>query len=153
MKRCPKCGKEYDDSWKVCINDQSKLEKIEAMEGLDDFLVSTTDQIEGKQITEYKGVVSGISITGFGAFREFFSGFTDAFGGKSGSYQKEYKSARNLAIKDLISEAKNLSANAVICIRLDFENISAKGKSLVMVSATGTAVTLKDKEQICPQNE
>ena len=106
-------------------------------------IVTTTDKIEGQEVREYLGIVNGICITGFGALRDFMSGFTDFLGGKSGSYHKEYHKSKELALVDLKNEATKLGADAIVCVRMDFENISAKGKSLVMVSATGTAVKLK----------
>ena len=145
MKKCPQCGKCYDDTWGKCLSDDTKLVAAapEDKEKLKNIIVTTTDEIAGKQIKSYQGVVNGIIITGFGAFREFMSAFTDAFGGKSGSYQKEYKKAKDLALEQLKEEAMGQSANAVVCVRMDFENISAKNKSLVMVSATGTAVVVE----------
>ena len=142
MKQCPICSKIYDDSWDVCIQDRGKLTKMtdKQQDNLKTMLATTTYNIEGKKIKEYLGIVNGISITGFGAFREFLAGFTDALGGRSGSYHNEYKKAKDLALSLLKQEAIKLSANAVVGIRLDFENISAKGKSMVMVTATGTAV-------------
>ena len=76
-------------------------------------------------------------------FRELLSSFTDTLGGRSGSYQSEYIKSKELAIEELKKEAYKLSADAVVGVKLDFESIAAKGKSLVMVTATGTAVLLE----------
>ena len=142
MKQCPKCGKIYDESWEICIQDREKLIETtdKQQKELETILVATTYNIEGKQIKEYLGIVNGISITGFGAFREFLAGFTDTFGGRSDAYHDEYNKAKDFALSRLKQEAVKLNANAVVGIKLDFENIAAKGKSMVMVTATGTAV-------------
>lgn len=103
-------------------------------------IITTTETIQGKEIKSYLGIVEGITITGFGAVREFFSSWTDLLGGKSGSYEKEFTVAKEKALYDLKTKAQALSANAVVGVRLDFESISAKGKSFVMVTASGTAV-------------
>jgi uncharacterized protein YbjQ (UPF0145 family) len=108
----------------------------------DEFIITSTEIIQGKEIKSYLGIVEGISITGFGALREVFSSWTDIFGGKSGSYEKEFTVAKEKALYDLKTKAQSLSANAIVGVRLDFESISAKGKSFVMVTATGTAVVV-----------
>lgn len=141
MKKCPKCNKVYDDTWEICMKDKTKL--IEDGDETIKMVLSTTPSIEGAKIEKYLDIISGITITGFGAFREFFSGITNALGGRSGSYQKEYHRARELALEDLKREAKKLDADAVIGVHIDYENITANNKSFIMVSATGTAVRLK----------
>ena len=123
MKKCPECGKIYDNSWGVCLNcsgspkleqystEEEKVDSEEARQRTlkknkeESMIVTTTDTIEGETIKHYLGIVNGISITGFGALREFFSGFTDALGGSSGSYQKEYSSAKDLAIQQVKHQA------------------------------------------------
>lgn len=109
-----------------------------------EFILTTTNTIQNRKIKSYLKIVSGISVTGFGAFRDFFSQFTDFFGGKSGSYQKEFSTAKELALQELKNRAVELSADAVVGIKIDYENISSKGKSFVMVTATGTAVITED---------
>jgi len=109
-----------------------------------EFILTTTNTIQNRKIKSYVKVVSGISVTGLGAFRDFFSSFTDFFGGKSGSYQKEFGTAKELALQELKDRAMELSADAVVGIKIDYENISSKGKSLIMVAATGTAVITED---------
>ena len=149
MKQCPTCGKVYDDSWGICLDDNAKLVDItdEQKQTLKEILITTTQSIEGKQIKEYLGIVNGIVITGFGAFREFFAGFTDTFGGASGAYQNEYNKAKEFALNRLKQQAVKLKGNAVVGVRLDFENIGAKGKSMIMVTATGTALNMKNPPQ------
>jgi len=146
MRRCPKCGKCYDDSFKVCVicpKTQLNVITPEDEKKIKEMIVTTTNTVEGRKIKSYLGVVSGVVVTGFGMFREFLSGFTDTLGGQSGSYQDEYKKGKELAIVELKQEAIKLSGDAVVGIRLDFESISSKAKSFIMVTATGTAVQLE----------
>ena len=49
-------------------------------------LVTTTNSIEGRRITEYKGLVAGEAVTGANVVRDIFAGLRDFFGGRSGSY-------------------------------------------------------------------
>ena len=48
-----------------------------------------------------------------------------------------------MALAELAEEARRLGANAVVGIDLDYETIGA-GSSMLMVSASGTAVVVDD---------
>lgn len=103
-------------------------------------IVTTTPSIEGKFIKEYKGVVTGEAILGAHLFRDLFAGIRDIVGGRSGSYEKSLREAREIALQELQEEAQKLGANAVVGVDLDYEVIGEQG-SMLMVSASGTAVT------------
>ncbi|WP_394687991.1 heavy metal-binding domain-containing protein [Hoeflea sp.] len=107
-------------------------------------IVSTTNTIQGREIAEYKGVVTGEAILGTNIFRDIFAGIRDIVGGRSGAYEKSLREAREIALTEMQDEARKLGANAVIGVDLDYENISAGGSSsMLMVSASGTAVVLR----------
>lgn len=103
-------------------------------------IVTTTGSIEGKTITEYHGIVAGEAVMGANFIRDFFARVTDVIGGRSGAYQKELKKARELAMEELMEEAREMGANAVVGISLDTE---VMGESMLMMVAAGTAVTVK----------
>ncbi|MHA1153015.1 MAG: YbjQ family protein [Alphaproteobacteria bacterium] len=103
-------------------------------------LTVTTDQIEGRRIVEYLGIVSGDAIVGANMFRDFFAGIRDIVGGRVGGYEKALRGAKDAALGDLIEEARALGANAVVGIDLDYETV---GESMLMVSANGTAVRVE----------
>lgn len=50
-------------------------------------IITTTPTIEGKHITEYKGLVFGEVVSGANFVRDFFASITDVIGGRSGSYE------------------------------------------------------------------
>lgn len=102
-------------------------------------LLITTNTIEGKQITQYYGIVSGETIIGANMFKDFFAGIRDIVGGRAGSYESVLKEAKEIALKEMCEQAKNLGANAIIGIDLDYETVGANG-SMLMVTAAGTAV-------------
>jgi uncharacterized protein YbjQ (UPF0145 family) len=102
-------------------------------------IITTTHTLEGKQITKYYGVVTGEAIIGANLFKDFFASIRDIVGGRSGSYERVLKEARENALAELQEKARQMGANAVIGIDLDYETIGEKG-SMLMVSATGTAV-------------
>jgi len=104
-------------------------------------IVTTTHLVEGRRIADYKGIVTGEAILGANLFRDLFAGIRDVIGGRSGSYEKSLREARETALRELEEEAMRLGANAVVGVDLDYEVIGEQG-SMLMVSASGTAVVL-----------
>ena len=102
-------------------------------------IITTTPEIEGRPVQEYFGVVTGEAILGANIFRDVFAGLRDIVGGRSGSYERVLREARDAALMELIDEASRRGANAVIGVDLDYETIGDTG-SMLMVSASGTAV-------------
>ncbi len=88
---------------------------------------------------EYLGVVTGEVIVGANLFRDLFASITDIVGGRSGSYENVLARARQEALLELQAEAATKGANAVVGIDLDYE-VLGKAGSMLMVSATGTAI-------------
>ncbi len=104
-------------------------------------IITTTNAIEGKRVVEYHGVVTGQTIMGANIFRDFFASIRDVVGGRSGSYERVLRDARDEALKELEEEARARGANAVIGVDLDYGAVGS-GESMLMVSASGTAVTV-----------
>ncbi len=104
-------------------------------------IVTTTPLVDGRTVTAYLGVVSGEAILGANVFRDIFAGIRDVIGGRSGSYEKVLRSARDTALAEMAAEAKRLGADAVVGVDLDYETIG-QGGSMLMVAASGTAVKL-----------
>lgn len=104
-------------------------------------LMTTTAVIEGKNITQYLGIVTGEAVIGANIVRDFFASIRDVVGGRSGSYEKALAKAREIAFEEMQEEAKKLGANAVIGIDLDYEVLGEKN-GMLMVTASGTAVVL-----------
>ncbi len=107
-------------------------------------LVTTTDGFEGRRIVAYKGLVGGDAIRGANMFRDFFAGIRDVIGGRAGSYEKVLRKAKNEAVNDMLEQARELGANAVVGVDLDYETIQIQdGGSMLMVAASGTAVVIE----------
>ncbi len=104
-------------------------------------LLSTTTTLQNKNIKRYIGIVSGEAILGANIFKDLFAGIRDIVGGRSAAYEKELRHAKEIAMAEMQQEAKRLGANAVIGIDLDYETI---GNSMLMVSASGTAVEIEE---------
>jgi len=102
-------------------------------------IVTTTPSVEGRTIATYHGIVVGEAILGANVFRDIFAGITDIIGGRSGAYEASLGEARKTALRELEERAQEMGANAVVGVDLDYEVIN----NMLMVSASGTAVTLR----------
>ncbi len=105
-------------------------------------LIVTASHLQGKTVSKYLGLVSGEAILGANIFKDFFAGIRDIVGGRSAAYEKELRKAKEIAIEEMTAQAQQLGANAIIAVDLDYETIGGGNKSMLMVSASGTAVVL-----------
>jgi uncharacterized protein YbjQ (UPF0145 family) len=105
-------------------------------------IVTTTHSVDGRRVREYRGLVMGEAILGANVFRDFFASIRDIVGGRSAGYEASLREARQIAVNEMEEEAKELGANAVIGVDIDYETVGDKG-SMLMVSASGTAVILE----------
>ena len=107
-------------------------------------LLTTTSTIEGRRVVKYLGLVSGEAVLGANVFRDFFAGIRDIIGGRSGSYEKVLRKAKEAAADDMVEAAEDLGANAVVGVDFDYETIQIKeGGDMLMVTVTGTAVVVE----------
>ena len=104
--------------------------------------LTTTPSMEGKKITRYCGVVAGEAVLGANILKDMFASIRDIVGGRSGTYEKELRKARLIALDELSEQARELGANAVVGIDLDYEVLGEKN-GMLMVSASGTAVVVQ----------
>ena len=103
-------------------------------------LLTTTSTVDGRPVETYLGLVTGEAILGANIFRDLFAGIRDIVGGRSAAYEEELRKAKDIALQEMSEQAARLGANAIIGIDLDYETV---GQSMLMVSASGTAVRLK----------
>ncbi len=105
-------------------------------------ILTTTPTVEGRTIIEYKGVIFGEVISGVNFIKDFKASLRDIVGGRSGSYEQELINARAQALRELEERARQMNADAVVGIDIDYEVLGQNG-SMLMVSASGTAVKLQ----------
>ena len=105
-------------------------------------ITTTTPSVEGKRIIEYKGIVFGEVISGVNFVKDIAASFTNFFGGRSESYEKELIQAREDAIKEMESRAESIGANAVVGVDIDYEVLGADN-GMLLVTASGTAVVVE----------
>lgn len=110
-------------------------------------LVTTTNTIEGATIQEYRGVIAANIVMGINIIKEFVAAFSDFFGGTSGKYGEEMDRAFYLAMDILEDKAVAQKANAVVGVKIDYDEISGGGKSMLMVSISGTAVVAQFQDR------
>ena len=104
-------------------------------------ILSTTHTIETHEIKEYLGIVTGETIIGANIFKDFFASIRDIVGGRSGSYERVLREAKEIALREMQEQAAERGASAVIGIDLDYETLGAKS-GMLMVTASGTAVKI-----------
>ena len=104
-------------------------------------LLTTTPSVEGYTIREYRGVVTGETIIGANIVKDFFAGVRDVVGGRSSSYEKVLRDAKDTSMREMIERAQAIGANAIVGIDIDYETIGANG-SMLMVATSGTAVVI-----------
>lgn len=105
-------------------------------------IVTTTPSVEGRIIKEYRGLVFGEVVSGVDFVKDLAAGFTNFFGGRSGSYEGELIEARDNAIMEMIKRAEQCGANAVVGVDIDYEVLGQSG-NMLMVTASGTSVVLE----------
>ena len=120
-----------------------------------DIIVSTTNNIDGATVEKYLGIVVSNQVLGVNFFSDFMAGITDFIGGNSITYQNKMNRLYQSGILQLQEKARKLQADAVIGVKMDFDEISGQGKSMFMYSISGTAVKFKrnDSPLVKPDRE
>jgi uncharacterized protein YbjQ (UPF0145 family) len=106
-------------------------------------IITTTNTVEKHNVTQYLGIVNANVVLGTNFFSDFAAALTDTWGGRSGTYQNKLKLIYRDVMNELEGKARELNANAILGLHIDFDEISGGGKSMFMVSASGTAVILE----------
>jgi uncharacterized protein YbjQ (UPF0145 family) len=104
-------------------------------------IITTTPNIEGRKVVGYLGIVSGEAIMGANIFKDVFASIRDIVGGRSAAYEQELIRAKEIALQEMQERAAALGADAIVAVDLDYE-VLGTGNSMLMVSASGTAVKL-----------
>jgi uncharacterized protein YbjQ (UPF0145 family) len=105
--------------------------------------IVTTPTVAGHRASRSFGLVSGEAILGANIFKDLFAGIRDIVGGRSAAYEQELRKAKQIAMDEMTQQARELGANAVVSVDLDYETIQVgQGGGMLMVSASGTAVLI-----------
>ena len=109
----------------------------------ENFIITVTNNIESCPIEKYLDSICANVVIGTNIFSDIAASFSDFFGGHSGSYKSKLELIYNEATKELKKKAIKLGANAIVGFSVDFDEISGGGKSMFMISASGTACVVK----------
>ena len=102
--------------------------------------LTMSNNIEGKKIVKYLGIVSGHSVLGINIFSDALTSLRDIVGGRSETYETYFEEAREQALDEMIYSATSIDATAIISVKIDYTTLEGKNKNMLMVSANGTAV-------------
>lgn len=105
-------------------------------------IITTTPNVENRPVKEYLGLVNGEAILGTSIVKDYLAVLSDLTGARSIEYEASLESARETAISEMLEKAQKLGANAIIGVDIDYESIDGEGTSMLMVTASGTAVII-----------
>lgn len=102
-------------------------------------IVTTTNEVDGYRIVEYKGVVRGLVVRATSVVAGVTGGLKSMFGGNISEYERVCEKARDEAFRRMVEHAKEVGADAVIGMRYDATEF-IQGSTEVL--AYGTAVRI-----------
>jgi uncharacterized protein YbjQ (UPF0145 family) len=103
-------------------------------------LIVTTDGVPGKQL-EALGLVQGNVVRAKHIGRDIAAGFKTLVGGEIRGYTELMNDARRIAIERMAENAKNMRADAVVCVKIETCSIM---QGCSEVTAYGTAVKFEN---------
>ena len=103
-------------------------------------ILTSANTLSGRKIIEYKGLVTGESLIGANIYKDLFSGVRDVVGGRTSRYEDELKKARDLALGSMKEKAESLDANAIIGLKISYDNLGGTMGNTILVTAYGTAI-------------
>ena len=106
-------------------------------------LVSTTFEIQGRRIREYKGMVRGIIVRAPTIGQGLMGGLKAIVGGQIGAYTEMCEQARQSAYDLMVSHAQQLGANAIVGVHYDASDVGGERSAATEVLCYGTAVVLE----------
>ena len=104
-------------------------------------IITTTQSIQGHEIREYKGIVSGEVIFGMNFVKDIFASVRDFVGGRSGTYEKAMIEGREQAQREMEQRAAKMGANAIVGVSYGYETVGANG-AMLLISISGIAVVI-----------
>lgn len=103
-------------------------------------LMSNTQEIPGKKIVDFYGIVSGSTVRAKHIGRDIMAGLKNIVGGELVGYTELLSEARGEAIRRMSHQAQHMGANAIVNVRFATSSI-AQGAAEIF--AYGTAVSVE----------
>lgn len=157
MAKCQNCGREFDGWLSVlgstnCSDCRNGLfvKPVESDRTADDEVLATQAGVANVVLStsavgtipdaELLGIVSGTCVFGQHIGRDIMSAWRDLTGGRARAAETVFNDARQAALIDMSAAAAALGATEVFAVHIDHQELGGRGKSMVMVTATGTAI-------------
>jgi uncharacterized protein YbjQ (UPF0145 family) len=103
-------------------------------------IISNTEEVPGKRISQFFGVVSGSTVRAKHIGRDFMAGLKNIVGGELKGYTELLHEAREEALERMRQQAESLGANAVVNVRFSTSSVAQGAAELF---AYGTAVRVE----------
>ena len=110
------------------------------MVSVDEFPISSANDIPGFKIIETKGFVYGLTVRSRGAGGQIGANLKSIFGGEIKQYVHMMEESREEALERAIAHAKELGANGIVAVRFDSNEISDVMQEILVY---GTAVVVE----------
>jgi uncharacterized protein YbjQ (UPF0145 family) len=102
-------------------------------------IVTTGNEVAGRTVAGYVGVVRGIVVRSPSIAQGFLGGLKQLVGGNIESYAKVCEAAREEAYERMVRHAEEAGADAIVAMRYDATEFA---QGVTEVLAYGTAVKL-----------
>ncbi|MCR5026000.1 MAG: YbjQ family protein [Methanobrevibacter sp.] len=103
-------------------------------------IITSANTLEHGKIINYKGLVTGEALIGSNIYKDLFSGVRDVVGGRTSKYEEEIQKARDIALNSMKEKATQLDANAIIGLRISYDNLGGTMGNTILITAYGTAI-------------
>jgi uncharacterized protein YbjQ (UPF0145 family) len=145
MPFCAKCGAEIPEGVEFCQKCGAPLEGKPSIATAvpKEFMVVTTPTVPGYRIKKVLGVVTGLTPRTRGVGGKIVAGIQSMLGGEVTAFTYEIEKAKTEAMSRAIEKARDMGANAIVGLDMETSNVL---QSLVLISATGTAVIIEPEK-------
>ncbi|MGD9949914.1 MAG: YbjQ family protein [Desulfobulbus sp.] len=103
-------------------------------------LLSNIEEIPGKKIVAFHGIVSGSTVRAKHLGRDLMAGLKNIVGGELKGYTELLQESRDESISRMQAQAMQMGANAIVNIRFSTSSVAAGAAELYVY---GTAVTVE----------
>jgi len=100
-------------------------------------LITTTETLPGKKISESFGIARGSTVRARNVGKDIFAAFKNIIGGEIEEYTKLQADSREQALSRMIADGERLGADAIVNVRF-MTSVISQGAAEVL--AYGTAV-------------
>jgi len=103
-------------------------------------LITNTEEIPGKRIVAFYGVVSGSTVRAKHVGKDLLAWLKNIFGGELRGYTELLQETRDEAIRRMTSQAQQMGANAIVNVRFSTSSVAAGAAEIYVY---GTAVSVE----------